>query len=218
MEDRIRDYKGKNIIVSYSPRRCVHAGECTARLARVFDTSRRPWVKPDDADAQEIAEVVMRCPTGALHFTRLDGGGPEQIPDHNEITLVADGPLYLSGDIELIAPDGSLYLKDTRVALCRCGESKFNPFCDETHTQAGFKDAGQLCDPQIFLVPRSTQSANQALRVRFYPNDSYLIEGPFTLVGANGTQVEQAESGSFCSCGASTAKPFCDGSHMDHTS
>lgn len=215
MEDRIRDYKGQNIIISYSPRRCIHAGECTARLASVFDTSRHPWVKPDAAGAQEIAEVVMRCPTGALHFTRLDGGIPEPVPDHNEIILAADGPLYLSGDIELIAPDGSLYLKDTRVALCRCGASKFKPFCDETHVQAGFSESGQLCDPQIFLVPCSLQADGKVLRVRFYPNDSYLIEGPFKLINADGTQVERAESGSFCSCGASTAKPFCDGSHMD---
>ena len=215
MEDRIREYKGQNIIVSYSPMRCVHAGECTARLASVFDTSRHPWVKPDAAGAREIAEVVLHCPTGALHFTRLDGGDAEPIPDHNEIILAADGPLYLSGDIELIAPDGQLLLKDTRVALCRCGASKFKPFCDESHAQAGFRESGQLCDPHIFLAPISPQSEKSALRVRFYPQDAYLIEGPFTLSNADGTQVERAEGGSFCSCGTSTAKPFCDGSHMN---
>lgn len=214
MEDRIREYKGQNIIVSYSPRRCVHAGECTARLASVFDTSRHPWVKPDAAGAQEIADVVLRCPTGALHFARMDGGNAEPIPDHNKIILAADGPLYLSGDIELIAPDGQLLLKDTRVALCRCGASKFKPFCDESHVQAGFQEPGRLCDPRIFLVPVSSQTEKKALRVRFYPNDSYLIEGPFTLTDADGSQVERAECGSFCSCGTSTAKPFCDGSHI----
>ncbi|GAP14560.1 uncharacterized conserved protein [Longilinea arvoryzae] len=214
MEDRIKDYTGKEIVVHFSPQRCTHVGECTARLARVFDTSRRPWVKPDAASAQEIAEVVLRCPTGALHFTRLDGGEPESVPDHNEIVLAADGPLYLSGDIELIAPDGSTYLKDTRIALCRCGASKCKPLCDESHTAIQFSEEGKLCDPEIFLVPLSTASSGQGLKVRFYPNDSYLIEGPFTLRSADGSQVERGESGSLCRCGKSSAKPFCDGSHL----
>lgn len=214
MEDRIREYRGKNIVIRYSPQRCIHVGECTARLAKVFDTSRHPWVMPDAAGADEIAEVVLSCPTGALHFTRLDGGAEESIPDHNEIVLAADGPLYLSGDIELIAPDGSLYLKDTRVSLCRCGASKCKPLCDETHTQIEFNESGKLCDPEIFLVPLSSMPAGQVLKVHFYPNDSYLIEGPFILRSADGSQVEHGESGSLCRCGASTAKPFCDGSHL----
>lgn len=214
MEERIREYKGKEIIVSYSPQRCIHVGECTARLLKVFDTSRRPWVKPDAASADEIAAVVLRCPTGALHYTRLDGGAQESVPDQNEIILAEDGPLFLSGDIELIAPDGSLYLKDTRVSLCRCGASKCKPICDESHTQIEFKEEGVLCDPEIFLVPLSTTSSGQVLKVHFYPNDSYLIEGPFILRSADGSQVQRGESGSLCRCGASSAKPFCDGSHL----
>ena len=214
MEERIRDYTGKDIIVSFAPQRCIHVGECTARLAKVFDTSRHPWVMPDAASADDIAEVVLRCPTGALHFTRLDGGAQEAIPDHNEILLAADGPLYLSGDIQLLAPDGSLFLHDTRVSLCRCGASKCKPFCDENHTTVHFNEVGKLCDPDIFLVPLKSAEPGQPLKVHFYPNDSYLIEGPFILRSSDGTQVEKAEGGSLCCCGLSNAKPFCDGSHM----
>lgn len=214
MEERIRNYNGKDIIVSFIPQRCIHVGECTARLAKVFDTSRHPWVMPDAASADEVAEVVLSCPTGALHFTRLDGGPQESIPDHNEIMLAADGPLNLSGDIELLAPDGSLFLKDTRVSLCRCGASKCKPFCDENHTSIQFNEVGKLCDPDIFLVPLKSAAPGQPLKVHFYPNDSYLIEGPFILRSSDGSQVEKAEGGSLCCCGLSNAKPFCDGSHI----
>jgi hypothetical protein len=34
-------------------------------------------VAPDEATADEIADVVERCPTGALHHQRLDGGAAE---------------------------------------------------------------------------------------------------------------------------------------------
>jgi CDGSH-type Zn-finger protein len=52
---------------------------------------------------------------------------------------VPDGPLYLHGNIEIQHSDGTVLLQDTRVALCRCGASKAKPFCDGSHTQAGFQ-------------------------------------------------------------------------------
>ncbi|TLN00076.1 CDGSH iron-sulfur domain-containing protein, partial [bacterium] len=97
---------------------------------------------------------------------------------------------------------------------CRCGASKRKPGCDESHTALPFNEAGKLCDPDVFLVPLTTAESGVPLKVHFYPNDSYLIEGPFILRSADGSQVERAESGTLCRCGASGAKPFCDGSHM----
>jgi uncharacterized Fe-S cluster protein YjdI len=46
----------------------------------VFNLNRRPWILPDPAEADELAEVVRRCPSGALLYKRLDGG-PEEDPD-----------------------------------------------------------------------------------------------------------------------------------------
>ena len=66
-------------------------------LPQVFNPRKRPWVAPDEATADEIADVVERCPTGALHFHRLDGGGAE-LPDvENSVLVSSDGPLYLRG-------------------------------------------------------------------------------------------------------------------------
>jgi uncharacterized Fe-S cluster protein YjdI len=45
MDEVLRYYHGKSIDVTWSARRCIHATECTRRLA-VFDTSRKPWVLP----------------------------------------------------------------------------------------------------------------------------------------------------------------------------
>jgi uncharacterized Fe-S cluster protein YjdI len=139
MNEKILVYDGDEITVQYSVTRCIHAAECVRGLPAVFDPNRRPWIDPNAASAEEIAAVVQRCPTGALHFVRKDGGEAEAEPEENTITLVPDGPLYLHGNIEIQHSDGTVLLQDTRVALCRCGASKAKPFCDGSHTQAGFQ-------------------------------------------------------------------------------
>ncbi|HYR09976.1 MAG TPA: CDGSH iron-sulfur domain-containing protein [Longimicrobium sp.] len=46
-------------------------------------------------------------------------------------------------------------------------------------------------------------------------NGPYLVEGPFRLIDADGTEypLEAGRKYSLCRCGASTRKPFCDGTH-----
>ena len=85
-------YYGKNIDVTFDPKRCIHAAECVNNLPEVFDTSRRPWILTDNADAGEVAQVVVRCPTGALHFIRKDGGKPEAALEKSKVMVMADGP------------------------------------------------------------------------------------------------------------------------------
>ena len=52
---------------------CTHAGRCVKGLPAVFDANRRPWIDPNGATADEIEAQVVKCPSGALKFTR--GGG-----------------------------------------------------------------------------------------------------------------------------------------------
>jgi CDGSH-type Zn-finger protein len=46
------------------------------------------------------------------------------------------------GDIEILAPDGTVLRRDTRLALCRCGGSEHKPFCDNSHRMNGFHADG----------------------------------------------------------------------------
>src|SRR5690606_29754567 len=96
-----RTYAADGIEVRYDPRRCIHFEACVRGLPRVFDPNRRPWIDPAQAAPAAGAEVVTRCPPGALHFTRTDGGPGEAVPTANAVTVAPDGPLYVRGDVRV---------------------------------------------------------------------------------------------------------------------
>jgi len=54
-----------------------------------------------------------------------------------------DNGLYLvKGSLMLLGAEGDDFLaKRATVALCRCGGSTGKPFCDGTHSKAGFRAA-----------------------------------------------------------------------------
>ena len=134
-----RVYRNDRIAVSWEPKLCIHAGNCFRGLPEVFKPQSRPWISVDAATADEIAEVVMTCPTGALHFERLDDGPQEPQPDETNIDAWPNGPLYVRGYVRILGPGGRLLREDTRVALCRCGHSENKPFCDGSHRRVGFR-------------------------------------------------------------------------------
>ncbi|HLA64437.1 MAG TPA: CDGSH iron-sulfur domain-containing protein [Rhodothermales bacterium] len=209
-----KTYPGDGIQVRYGPRRCIHFAACVRGLPGVFDPDRRPWIVPAGADADAVARVVTRCPTGALHYERTDGGPGETTPAVNTVRVAMDGPLYVRGDVTVETPEGFVVLEDTRVALCRCGRSSRKPFCDNSHRSTddseGFIDAGSLGT----CTPKEAEGEGTALRVELRPNGPLLFRGPITITGADGNQVTTAKV-SLCRCGASANKPFCDGSHRN---
>lgn len=138
--DGVHYYAALDIEVSYDPRRCIHAARCLKGLPAVFDEKRHPWIIPSEALPNDIARVVELCPSGALHYRRLDGAVQEEAGEPTTITTRHNGPLYVRGNIELHAADGTLIVEDTRMALCRCGASNNKPFCDNSHRRIGFQD------------------------------------------------------------------------------
>jgi len=142
-----RIYRNEQIAVTWEPKLCIHSGYCFRTLPEVFQPESRPWVKVDAATADQIAEAVMLCPTGALHFERLDGGPQEPQPEDTTINARPNGPYYVRGKIRITGPGGQVIREDTRVALCRCGHSENKPFCDGSHRRVGFRTTPQS-DPK----------------------------------------------------------------------
>ena len=141
--DKVRHYADDAIDITYDARRCIHAGECIRGLPAVFDTARRPWILPSGAGPDAIAAVIAKCPSGALHFTRRDGGPAETSPEHTTIVPTPGGPLHVRGRVQLLSADGGVIVEDVRLALCRCGRSHNKPFCDNSHRGTGFDDSGK---------------------------------------------------------------------------
>jgi CDGSH-type Zn-finger protein/uncharacterized Fe-S cluster protein YjdI len=204
------DYEGRDIVVRFEPKRCIHAEECIHGLPDVFDRHGRPWIEPEKGSADEISEVVLRCPTGALRFERRDGGSAEQALSNNVGRVMTDGPVYLEGDLELQLPDGSV-LKETRVALCRCGASQNKPFCDNSHIEAGFEDSGALVERSVGGGEEEIEEA--PLEIRVIADGPFVYRGPLEIHSADGASSQASVKGSLCRCGASQKKPYCDGTH-----
>jgi uncharacterized Fe-S cluster protein YjdI len=133
-----RVYRNDVIEVYWEPRFCIHTRKCVRELGQVFDPSARPWIDVDAADPDTIAQTILDCPTGALHFRRLDGGAEEEASDETSVEPRPHGPLYVRGRLRIVDADGNLIREDTRLALCRCGASENKPFCDGSHRRIGF--------------------------------------------------------------------------------
>jgi CDGSH-type Zn-finger protein/uncharacterized Fe-S cluster protein YjdI len=217
-----KQYTSPDITVSYHAKRCIHAAECAKRLAVVFDPNKRPWVQPQHAPAQQIADTIDHCPSGALFYTRTDGGTNEQPDPANSGRIAANGPLYLRGDLHLgdaHAHESGTATPETRLALCRCGASQNKPYCDNSHLKATFQTQDPFADAGIVAAEHrqlaESFAEGGAVRITPKPNGSVRLEGALTLTDANGAVVYQGERMSMCRCGASQNKPFCDGTHKN---
>ncbi len=143
-----RTYESTQIRVYWNSDRCIHTAICLKALPGVFDVQRRPWIAINAAEADEIAKAVEQCPTGALTYERLDDAPGEQPPSETTITPLPNGPLIVKGEVEIRDSNGNLFDSGTRMALCRCGHSQNQPFCDLSHRKAGFRNVPRVSDPQ----------------------------------------------------------------------
>jgi CDGSH-type Zn-finger protein/uncharacterized Fe-S cluster protein YjdI len=201
------DYKGQEIDVHFDGRLCIHVGECGYSKGDLFVGDREPWCIPDLVAKDEVREIVERCPSGALTYTDKTGA-PESPPAENSLTVAYNGPLYLTGDLEIegAAPDmpGVRY----RAALCRCGASQNKPFCDNSHLAAGFEDYGAVGERGPGL-----EATGGTLRVETRPDGPLVLTGNLTIHAGSGRLAWQGDKAFLCRCGASKNKPFCDGTH-----
>ena len=137
-KDEILTYEGKEISIHYNRLLCSHAAECGRRQKAAFDSSRKPWIVPDNASKEGIMEVVKACPSGALRFS-VAGEPPQHAQqDIKGITVEKDGPYRVSG-IPLAASRQAKGASPDKYVLCRCGASKNKPYCDGSHVDIGWK-------------------------------------------------------------------------------
>jgi uncharacterized Fe-S cluster protein YjdI/CDGSH-type Zn-finger protein len=132
-----RAYAAPGVTVFYDRGRCLHFAECVRGLPEVFDAKKRPWIQAQKATAEKVAEVVRRCPSGALHYLLEEG--PREEPERpTHIEFVANGPIDVRGDLNIEVP-GEGRMREVRTSLCRCGLTDNEPFCDMTCSRSGWR-------------------------------------------------------------------------------
>ena len=210
-----RTYSTDEIAVHWDSTRCIHTGRCLVALPEVFDVRRRPWVDVDAAGADAIARAVESCPTGALRYRRLDGERGEQPSRPTFAVPIDDGPLLMMGDLHVQTPEGETVAREYRLTLCRCGKSRNQPFCDNSHLASGFRsatfasrvapaDAGDGGTDDGDVSPTLvTPTRDGPLEVR----------GRTVVVTRARELLAELDEVLLCRCGNSASKPFCDGSH-----
>lgn len=218
--DKPHQFPGPGIEVSWSKTRCIHFAACVRGLPAVFQPGERPWIRLVGADAARVAEVVMRCPTGALHFEPLGDVPPERPDAVNTIQVSAGGPLHVRGEIRIETEAGEVALDDVRVALCRCGGSSHPPLCDGSHFRNGFADPGDVFEGGMKRGDDALDrdaATTRALHVVPAEQGPLRLSGPMTLRSADGRVALEGTACSLCRCGGSRNKPFCDGTHLTRT-
>lgn len=201
--------RGVNGTIYFDAKRCVHSRHCVLEEPAVFQANREgEWIFPDNATAERVNRVALNCVSGAIRFERHDGGGNEVAPEVNLIRMRENGPLAFNAELRLVAASGDTN-NELRVTLCRCGQSKNKPFCDQSHIASGFAASGEaLTRPSPELERRAGPLVVTPLR-----------NGPLDVRGSaevcTGTQrtIDRTLFVRLCRCGRSKDKPFCDDSH-----
>jgi len=206
MAEVVSEYQGKRLRITYDRSLCIHAAECGRANNDLFNVRNEPWCSPDAVSVDAAVDVVERCPSGALHYARTDGGAGERAPEVNYAMVVPNGPLYVRGELRIEGdqPGGT----GVRAALCRCGASKNKPYCDNSHKKAGFKDPGPVGDRGETL-----DELLGLLQIKLASDGPLLVSGNLTIRAASGRDAWSGTKTALCRCGQSNNKPFCDGSH-----
>jgi CDGSH-type Zn-finger protein/uncharacterized Fe-S cluster protein YjdI len=204
------NYGGKTATVTWNGKLCIHIGECGRAKGDLFIGGRQPWCQPDLAADADVEEVVERCPTGALSAGFADGSLPEVADALNTVQVAYNGPLFFRGDLNIEDAPADVPGVKFRAALCRCGQSKNKPFCDNSHEDAGFKDYGAVGE-----AADETAGTGGSLSIQSAKNGPLLLKGNVAIISGSGRVAWQGDQTALCRCGASKNKPFCDGEHRN---
>ena len=202
---KIESVDGKKVRIVFEGAKCIHSRGCVLSRPDVFVPNvEGEWIHPDAATPAEVAELAHQCPSGAIRYERLDGGPNEAAPLVNTVGLRENGPLAFHGALQIAGQALS-----NRATLCRCGASKNKPYCDGSHTAAGFTASGEVAPKE------STALARRDGPVTITPatNGPLMVEGAIEVVTGTGKTVNRMVKAAFCRCGHSSKKPFCDGTH-----
>lgn len=194
----------KEITVRFDTKRCIHSRHCVLEAPKVFRANTPgTWIHPEAASVEHIVRVAHNCPSGAISYERRDGGPQEAPPAVNVVRVRENGPYAVSAAIEMSGTP------QTRATLCRCGQSKNKPYCDNSHIAAKFQATGEPAT----IVSDPLEFRGGTLAIDPLPDGPLQLMGNVEICAGTGRTVTRAQNARLCRCGGSSTKPFCDGTH-----
>ncbi len=193
----------KDITIRFDTKRCIHSRHCVLEAPSVFRANTKgAWLHPETTSTEHIVHVAHNCPSGAITYERHDG--PQESPPLvNVVRVRENGPYAINAGINMSET------AFTRATLCRCGQSKNKPYCDNSHIAAQFSASGEPStidsDPLEFRGGK--------LSVEPLPDGPLQIIGNAEICSGTGRTITRTQNARLCRCGASSTKPFCDGTH-----
>jgi len=199
-------YKGRSLTIHFDGQRCIHSRHCVLDAPRVFKANvEGPWIDPDAISAEDLAAVARNCPSGAITYERHDGVPDERPPEVNTVRVRENGPLAVHADLRIAG-----HAACVRATLCRCGASQHKPFCDGSHTAAGFTATGE---PPTHAETAALASRDGELTITPAVDGPLLVTGNLEVLAGTGRMVRRVTKVALCRCGHSSTKPYCDGTH-----
>ncbi|MCC7542593.1 MAG: CDGSH iron-sulfur domain-containing protein [Deltaproteobacteria bacterium] len=199
------EVRGKRVLIRFDGQRCIHARHCVLSRPDVFVPNvQGEWIHPDRAAPEEVAALAVSCPSGAIAYERLDGGPQESAPLVNVARIRENGPIAFHAPMQIEGHGAML-----RATLCRCGASHNKPFCDGSHTSAGFAATGEPATETS--APLDVRDGPVTITPR--PNGPLVVRGNIEITTGTGRTVHRVTKTVLCRCGHSSKKPYCDGTH-----
>src|SRR5947208_5792762 len=97
----------------------------------------------------------------------------------------------MAGDLDVKTPDGEQITRENRLTLCRCGLSRNQPFCDNSHRRRGWQ-SGETSEPPSVLPPPSEGADNAATTVVPLSNASLELRGHLRIYHSDGKPLAEA--------------------------
>ena len=201
----VEEVRGKHVLIRFEAAKCIHSRQCVLARPEVFVPNvSGEWLHPDAVPPDQVVAAATACPSGAITYERLDGEAGEIAPGVNTVRIRENGPLALHGPLRIDQAAAGF-----RATLCRCGASKRKPYCDGSHIAAGFAATGE---PPTQESP-ALDVRNGPLTIDALPKGPLKVEGNLEICTGTGRTILRTTKTFLCRCGASSKKPYCDGTH-----
>ena len=193
------------VTIEFDGQRCIHSRGCVLSRPDVFVPNvQGAWIHPEKATANEVLELAHNCPSGAIQCHRPDGAAMEHAPEVNLVHVRENGPLAFHAPLQVAGQ-----AEGFRATLCRCGASANKPFCDQSHSKAGFQATGEPATKDSQALAHRDGDVTVAPQ----HNGPLHVSGNLELVSGTGRTINRVTDVYLCRCGHSANKPYCDGTH-----